>query len=92
MTRNRLTVMITLGTILLASVLAVALFGQGEITQKSGSGVIQYRVVAVPNSMTAAQLQAVLTTQGNAGFRFVAPFAVGAGPIPTDQVFVFSKP
>jgi hypothetical protein len=88
MTRKRLAVMVT---ILLASVLAVALFGQGEVAQKA-SGVIQYRVVAVPNSMTAAQLQTVLTTQGNAGFRFVAPFAVGAGPIPTDQVFVFSKP
>ncbi len=91
MTRNRLAVTITLGTILLASVLAVALFGQGEVTQKA-SGVVQYRVVAAPSPMTAAQLQTLLTAQGNAGFHFVGPFAVGAGPIPTDEVFVFSKP
>jgi hypothetical protein len=42
--------------------------------------------------MTAAQLQTLLTAQRSAGFRFVAPFAVGAGPIPTDEVFIFSKP
>jgi hypothetical protein len=42
--------------------------------------------------MTAAQLQAALTAQGNMGFHFVGPFAVGTGPIPTGEVYVFSKP
>jgi hypothetical protein len=92
MTRKRLAIMIILGTILMLSVLAMAVFGQGEEVEKTTPTVVQYKVVAVPDAMTQAQLQALLTTQGNAGFHFVVPLAVGTGPIPNQEVFVFSKP
>ncbi len=95
MSGKRTKILITLGAVLLFSLLAMAGFGQGEEFQKAAStGVVTYHVVTVPpNAMTAAQLQAILTTQGNMGFHLVGgPLAVGTGPIPTGEVFVFSKP
>ena len=94
MSSKRTKILITIGAVLLLSLLAMAGFGQGEESQKAAStGVVTHHVVTVPpNAMTAAQLQAILTTQGNMGFHFVGPFAVGTGPIPTGEVFVFSKP
>jgi|GraSoiStandDraft_5_1057265.scaffolds.fasta_scaffold167231_2 molecular chaperone DnaK (HSP70) len=93
MSSKRTKILITLGAVLLFSLLAMAGFGQGEEFQKAAStGVVTYHVVTVPGTMTAAQLQATLTAQGNMGFHFIGPFAVGTGPIPTGEVFVFSKP
>jgi len=93
MSSKRTKILITIGAVLLLSLVAMAGFGQGEESQKAAStGVVTYHVVTVPGTMTAAQLQATLTAQGNMGFHFVGPFAVGTGPIPTGEVFVFSKP
>jgi hypothetical protein len=86
---------ITIVTIVLlgfiAGGLAVSVFGQTEIPQRA-TAVVQYKVVPVPEVMTQAQLQAVLTTQGNAGYRLILPFAVGSGAIPNQTVLVYSKP
>ena len=93
MSSKRSKILITLGVVLLLSLFAMAGFGQGEEFQKAASaGVVTYHVVTVPGTMTAAQLQATQTAQGNMGFHFVGPFAVGTGPIPTGEVYVFSKP
>ena len=93
MSSKRTKILITIGAGLLHSLVAMAGFGQGEESQKAAStGVVTYHVVTVPGTMTAAQLQATLTAQGNMGFHLVGPFAVGTGPIPTGEVFVFSKP
>jgi hypothetical protein len=91
---SKRTIFLTIiGTVLLLSLLAMAGFGQADEFQKAAStGAVTYHVVAVPNTMTAAQLQTILTAQGSMGFHFVAPFAVGTGPIPTGQAYVFSKP
>lgn len=90
---------ITIVTIVLlgfiAGGLAVSVFGQAEVPQEvsqRAAAVVQYKVVPVPEVMTQAQLQAVLTTQGNAGYRLVLPFAVGSGGIPNQTVLVFVKP
>ncbi len=92
MTNKRLTIMVVVGILFMASTWAMSVFGQGEeIQQKAAAGVIQYKLVPVPSGMTQAQLQSVMTTQGNAGWRFIAPFAVGT-PIPTQEVLLFSKP
>jgi hypothetical protein len=95
MSSKRTQILIPLGAVLLLSLVAMAGFGQGEEFQKAAAtGVVTYHVVTLPSgATTAAQLQAILTAQGNMGFHFVGgPFAVGAGPIPTGAVFVFSKP
>jgi len=93
MTTKRLTFMITAAVILLmTSALAISALGQEAGAELKATAVIQYKLVSVPSVMTQAQLQAVMTTQGNAGYRFVAPFAVGTGPIPTQEVLLFSKP
>jgi molecular chaperone DnaK (HSP70) len=93
LTSKRSKILITIGAVLMISFLTMAVFGQGEEFQKATTtGVVQYHVVTVPGTMTAAQLQATLTAQGNMGFHFVGPFAVGTGPIPTGEAFVFSKP
>lgn len=93
MTSKQLRITVIVGMLLLASNLAVSVLGQGDETQKkAAAGVIQYRLVAVPSVQTQAQLQAVLNAQGNAGWRYISAFAVGTGPIPTQEVLLFSKP
>jgi hypothetical protein len=72
--------------------LAMSVLGQADVVEQKATGVIQYRLVQVPDVMTQAQLQTVLTTQGNAGYRFNLPYAVGTDPIPNQTVLVFSKP
>jgi len=79
-------------TVVLISALAMAVFGQSDGSGQKASGVIQYKLVPVPGVMTQAQFQSVLTTQGNAGYRFIGPFAVGSAPIPNETVLLFSKP
>jgi hypothetical protein len=93
MIRKRMTIAVGVVMLLMASALAVSVFGQGqEGSPQKAAGVIQYKVVPVPSPMTQAQLQTLMTQQGNGGWRFVAPFAVGTGPIPSQEVFLFSKP
>ena len=90
MNSKRLTIVLTVALLLMASVWAMSAFGQSDgATPKV---VIQYKLVPVPGVMTQAQLQTVLTTQGNGGWRYVGPLAVGTGPIPDQEVILFSKP
>lgn len=78
--------------IALAVVLAIATYGQeGAAAPAVGAAVVQYKVVPF-TTMTQTQLQALLTAQGNAGWRLFGPFAVGSGPIPTGEVLIFTKP
>jgi predicted KAP-like P-loop ATPase len=92
MTSKQLRIAIIVGMLLMASNLAVSVLGQDHEAQQKAAGAIQYRLVAVPSVQTQAQLQAVMTAQGNAGWRYVSAFAVGTGPIPTQEVLLFSKP
>jgi hypothetical protein len=79
--------------LLLVSVLTMAMARTGEEPdQKATAGVIQYRLVPITSPMTQQQFQTVLTAQGNAGWRLLGPYAVGSGPIPTQEVLLFSKP
>jgi hypothetical protein len=91
MTTKRLTLMVTVAFLLIVSVWAISARGQGNGMEKAVT-VIQYKLVPVPGTMSQAQLQTVLTTQGNAGWRFMGPFAVGTGPIPDQEVLLFSRP
>lgn len=91
-TRRLMTIAVVLLLGLISGGLAVSVFGQADVVEPKATGVIQYKVVPVPEMMTQAQLQAVLTSQGNAGYRLVLPYAVGTGPIPNQTVLVFSKP
>jgi hypothetical protein len=92
MTGRRLTTMIAALVILISGGLAMSVFGQADRAEVKATAVIQYKIVQVPEVMTQAQLQSVLTAQGNAGYRLILPFAVGTGPIPNQSVLVFSKP
>jgi hypothetical protein len=92
MTRRRMTTMIAALLVLISGGLAMSVFGQADRAEEKATGVIQYKLVQVPDVMTQAQLQSVLTTQGNAGYRLILPFAVGTSPIPNQTVLVFSKP
>ena len=92
MTKKRMTAMIAMVLIVMSATFAISVFGQADGTEQKAAGMIQYKLVPVPNVMTQAQLQTVLTTQGNAGFRLVLPYAVGTSPIPNQTVLVFSKP
>jgi hypothetical protein len=83
--------MIVMVLVVMSAAFAMSVFGQADGTEKA-AGMIQYKLVPVPNVMTQAQLQSVLTTQGNAGYRLMLPYAVGTGPIPGQIVLVFSKP
>jgi len=89
---TRMKIMVAVTAVLIVTILTVALFGQGNGIEKATSSVVQYKVVPIPNILTQEQLQTILTAQGNAGFRLLGPYAVGAGPIPDKQVLVFSKP
>ncbi len=92
MTKKRMVMMIAMILIVLSAALAVSVAGQPDPDEQKAGGAIQYKLVPVPNVMTQAQLQTVLTTQGNAGFRLVLPYVVGTSPIPNQTVLVFSKP
>ncbi|PYQ61162.1 MAG: hypothetical protein DMF53_15615 [Acidobacteria bacterium] len=93
MNSKRLKIAVVVGVILMASALAMTVFGQGYGTEKAGQGgVIQYKLVPVPSVMTQDQFQTVLTAQGNAGWRFQGPYLVGTSPIPSQTVLLFSKP
>jgi flagellar basal body-associated protein FliL len=89
---KRMAIIVIVGMIFMASVLTMSVFGQGDETQQKAAGAIQYKLVPVPNVQTQAQLQALMTAQGNGGWRYVSAFAVGTGPIPNQVVFLFSKP
>lgn len=89
---KRMKIMVAVTAVLIVTVLTVTLFGQGNGIEPKATSVVQYKVVPIPNVMTQEQLQAVLTAQGNAGFRLLGPYAVGTGAIPDKQVLVFSKP
>jgi hypothetical protein len=93
MNSKRVKIMIVAGIVLMLSVVAMSVLAQSyEAEQKVAAGVIQYRLVPIPDAMTQAQFQAVLTTQGNAGWRLQGPYVVGTGPIPDQQVLLFTKP
>ena len=93
MTRMRWTAMITAVLLLMTSALAISALGQRDGTEREAAkAVIQYKLVEVPLAMSQAQFQSVLTTQGNAGWRFLGPYAVGTAPIPNQMVLLFSKP
>ena len=91
MTRKRMSAIALVLTVM-SVVFAMSVFAQRDDTEPKAAGMIQYKLVPVPLTITQAQLQTVLTTQGNAGFRLIMPYAVGTGPIPNQTVLVFSKP
>lgn len=90
MTRTRLTIVAVAIVLLMTSALAISAVSQED--EAAEKAVIQYRLVQVPSVMTQAQFQSVLTAQGNAGWRFLGPYAVGTPPIPNQAVLLFSKP
>jgi hypothetical protein len=77
------------------TVLSAVLFVAGRSTSfsrqneqpEAASSIIQYKTVAMNNSQTQQQVQAALTTAGNAGWRLVAVY-----PQFTDNLFIYSKP
>lgn len=89
---KKLATMIAMVLVVISAAFTMSVFGEAHGSEQKAAGAIQYRVVPVPSVMTQAQLQSVLTTQGNAGYRLVLPYAVGSGPIPSQTVLVFSKP
>jgi hypothetical protein len=93
MSSKRLKIAIFVAVLVMGSALAKVALGHGEeVEQKATTGVIQYKLVPVAGTLSQQQLQAILTAQGNAGWRFIGPFAVGTGPIPDQEVIMFSKP
>jgi hypothetical protein len=60
---------------------------QNESPEAANSSIIQYKTVALTNSETQQQVQAALTSAGNAGWRLVAVY-----PQFNDNLFIFSKP
>jgi len=89
--RKKIAIVLTILLALISGSLAMAWQGQTEDADQKASGTVQYKLVPVPQVMTQAQLQTVLTTQGNAGYRLLMPYAVGTAPIPNQTVLVFSK-
>lgn len=77
------------------TVIAAVLFVAGRTTSYSrqsespeaATSVIQYKTVAMTNSQTQQQVQAALTSAGNAGWRLVAIY-----PQFSDNLFIYSKP
>lgn len=92
MAKKRMSAIIAVVLVVMSTAFAMAVFGEADAADQKATGTIQYKLVPVPSVMTQAQLQSVLTTQGNAGFRLIQPYAVGTGPIPNQTVLVFSKP
>lgn len=92
MTKARWIFLVTAVLLLSTSAIAISALDLDHVDQKAAAAVIQYKLVPVPSVMTQAQFQSVLTTQGNGGWRFAGPYAVGTPPIPTQTVLMFSKP
>ena len=93
MISKRLKIAVVVAVVLVGSALAKVALGHGEEAErKATSGVIQYKLVPVAGTLSQQQLQTILTAQGNGGWRFLGPFAVGTGPIPDQEVLMFSKP
>ena len=92
MISRRLKITIVVAVLVMGSALARVALGHGEETEQKATGVIQYKLVPVAGTLSQQQLQTILTAQGNAGWRFIGPFAVGTGPIPDQEVIMFSKP
>lgn len=91
MTGKRSMIVLICGFLLMTSALAaVSVFGQDAEPQQKAT--VQYKLVPIPLVVSRAQLQSILTAQGNAGWRYHSAFAVGTAPIPTEQVLLFSKP
>jgi hypothetical protein len=89
---KRKTAVVAVLLILISGGLAMSVRGQADMAEEKAVATIQYKLVQVPEVMTQAQLQSVLSTQGNAGYHLILPFAVGTGSIPNQTVLVFSKP
>lgn len=90
--KTKMALMIATVIVVISATFAMSVLGQADSADQKATGTIQYKLVPVPSVMTQAQLQSVLTTQGNAGYRLILPYAVGTGPIPNQTVLVFSKP
>lgn len=90
MKARRSMIAVVCGFLLMASALAVSVFG--EDVEKQQKAAVQYKLVPIPSVVSQAQLQSIMTTQGNAGWRYHSAFAVGTGPIPTQEVLLFSRP
>lgn len=89
MTTKRLAILVSVGVLMMVSMLAMSALGQDVTEQKAA---VQYKVVTVPSVMTQAQLQTVLNNQGREGWRYLGPYAVGSGGLPTQTALIFSKP
>jgi hypothetical protein len=92
MSKKRMVGVVAVVLVVMSVAFTMSVFAQREDTEQKAAGMIQYKLVPVPSPLSQAQLQTILTTQGNAGFRLIAPYAVGTGPIPNQTVLVFSKP
>lgn len=90
MTSKRSMIAVVCGFLLMASALAVSVFGQDvEMQQKAA---IQYKLVPLPSVVSRDELLTIMKREGNAGWRYHSAFAVGTGPIPTEEVLLFMKP
>jgi hypothetical protein len=90
MQSKKVRIMIAAAALLLVAALTMAMVRTGE--EDKATAVIQYKLVPIPTPMTQQQFQTILTAQGNAGWRLMGSYAVGTGPIPTQEVLLFSKP
>lgn len=74
--------------LLLATNLAVSFARQNSAREEAkATGTVAYRLIPVSNTDTQAQTQALLTLEGNAGYRLVMLYPTFSG-----NYFVFSKP
>lgn len=92
MTSKRWAIVIAVALLFMTSSFAISALVQDQDAEDKEKAVIQYKLVPIPAVMSQAQFQAALTAQGNAGWRFLGPYAVGTGPIPNQAVLLFSKP
>jgi hypothetical protein len=92
MSRQNARLVLAVVLVVAVAALAAAALGHAQDLTQRAAGVIQYKLVPVPNTQAQAQLQAVLTAQGNAGFRLLLPYAVGTGPIPSQTVLGLRNP
>ncbi|HEV7671655.1 MAG TPA: hypothetical protein VGS22_24300 [Thermoanaerobaculia bacterium] len=92
MVTQRFKILLAATMILAISALTMSVLAQAGEAEAQATAVIQYKLVPIPSPITQAQLQSILTTQGNGGWRLLGPYAVGTGPIPTQEVLAFSKP
>jgi hypothetical protein len=82
----RISIMVVV--LLLATNLAVSFARQDSAREEAkATGTVAYRLIPVSNSDTQTQTQALLTLEGNAGYRLVMLYPTLSG-----NYFVFSKP